>query len=686
MAAIPNIFSRIGSMFGNKTKKANGFGINEGIDKVQYILQKYNKYKDHFEEERDRENNDWKMYTGFDHGQWDSESAQTLLDEGRHLGQYNFIRGKVDSIAGSLLRNWYDVDFVPTDGGVVTATQLLKDLYYADKELMNWDLSYCKFVVDFLIHGGTEELFISDRFSPLGNIAFERMTPGHILFDPNWTTESGWDLKEAFKIAYMSAEEIMTKFPNAKEDIRAYTEAIRAEGPSFDNSDYENGNIPNQDLNTSYGSNYRVIENHYIKEEIETREVVLNSQGELVEVPVGEDEEKRQWAIKNQIDFSIGVIEKKVPVSKYYRCTICPDLTVKPLEEILPLIQIGRLPFFHASSHRVNGRDSGIVEILTDIQQTINKRESLIDHMIANSASGAMIIDPEIFGNDVSKLEDLKANMNNPTFKEFSKPGEIASGRKHIEEIPRAQFPSDVLQEINRMWDMGDRISKSPPVMDGRSEGSEDRSGSLYARKQQQAEINTTTMLKSLEYHWNEKGEAWMLVAQALYGGVEREFRGAGKTGGTISINQEVETPNGSYKYNDISTIPRHKVIVSQSPQGVTYREVQRTINSELLKYIPPTNPISRATIVKNIMKSIDAPEEERKDYAEAYELERILAVESTKAQISGLVSQRMQAEAQLNQMTNSQQVGAGGEKVDQEQPIQSTKDMQPQEPTTPIG
>jgi hypothetical protein len=322
-------------------------------------------------------------------------------------------------------------------------------------------------------------------------------------------------------------------------------------------------------------------------------------------------------------------------------------------------MQIGRLPVFHASYGRMNGKDCGLVDDLWDIQQTINKRESLIDTLIANSAAGGGVIDPELFGNDYTKLEEVKANINNPTYRTFSAPGEVASGRKHIEEFPRAQNMPIVTEEIARMWEMTNQIGMVPPVLEAISEGSEDRAGTLYARKAQQAEMNLTIPNKTLENYWNEKGEAYMAVAKVLHAGVYvyREFKKPGSEE-SFAVNEEITTPEGTVTVNDISKLSRHKVVVSQSPQGVTYREVQRTINSELLNKIPAANPLSRAVAVSKVMKALDSTTEERDEYEIASEKEKELAFAAIDAQIAGFQLQKATIEARMQNPLGRQQEG----------------------------
>jgi hypothetical protein len=640
---------------------------------INQVQTEFQKALDHFEEDRERENLNWRLYSGLNNGQWPAEAVSKLMSEGRNVGSYNIIRGKIDTLAGSYLKNYFDVDFASTEGKYNDLTAVLKTLYLSDKEMLDWDQSYLQFVIDFLIFGGTEELVVSQRYSSFGNLGFERIMPGHVVFDPDWLTLSGWDLKKCWKISYMTADELKANYNTKSDMIDSEILMLLNSGKTYDSSNFDYTGIPEKDLNQIYGSKHRVIEEHYI--EAQTKKIELAFQlnpetnsKDLIELPNLPDEQKREWIALNNVSMSDGVIKDKKQFNVYKIRTCCPTLLHENfLEEGEPIIQVGRLPIFHTSAARMNGTDSGIVDLLKDVQQTINKRESLLDHMIASSASGAAGVDPQIVGNDVSKMEDISENWANPSFKFWTQAGEIASGRRHVEELPRTQFPSDIVNELTRMYEVMDKLSKVGAAQEGRSEGSEDRAGSIYARKVQQAEISATVMLKNLEFHWNQKGEAYMLAAKTLYSDVPREFKVAG-TNDTIVINQETQEPNGQQKkLNDIGQLPRHKVIVTLSPGGTTYREVDRSINAELLNAIPQEHPLSRAKIVANVVKTLPNTTSERAELERSSALEMVLAEEQVKTQIINMKFQQAQMQMQMQQMMNPQPQAQPGQEGPQQ-------------------
>ena len=597
----------------------------------------------------------WKLYSGFKDGQWEEAVLSAIKDEGRNPFQGNFIRSKVNGLAGGLLKNHQDVDYEPIEGEHTDITRAMRELMYSDKELMDWKASYKDAIIDGLVYVAIEEMIISDRYSPLGNVGFRRVMPGSIILDPNWLTNNSWDLKKVWKTAFLTAEEIKNKYKAKSDQIDNLIRIKNTTGYNdYDNGD-ENEGYPHYGLNDNYGDKYRVIEYHHIEPEEHTVEITIDG---LI-VPDITDSERQEWANANDTDLQ-QTIKRKVTVDVYYVTTICPEIgSDLVLEDKQSNIQIGRLPFFIWSSARINGRNSGIPSLLKSIQQTYNKRESLLDHMISTSAQGGVIIDPDLFGNDASILKLVKENFTNPSFKAFSEPGKIASGRNYFQELPRTQMDYGVVNEINRMLDMSDRLSQQPAASDGRSEGSEE-SGVLFARKQLQAEVTQTVLSTTLEQYWNEKGEGYLILAKQLYSGVYRQFKVFGEDR-VIEINKPSVTQDGEEIENDISRLPRMKVIVTQSPDGITNRTTDRIVNTELLRVVDQSHPLARATITSNLMKTLGNSKLEKAELARAAELESALAEQQIKTNMVMLKLQETQGMMQLQQMIQPQQQQQAG-------------------------
>jgi len=545
----------------------------------------------------------------------------------------------------------------------------------SDKELMDWEASYMELTRHGLVYQGVEEMFVSDRYSPLGNIGFRTLLPGHYVLDPNWKSYDSRDLKRLWKTSYLTPSEISKKYGIDDSQIKAM---IRLQAQVA--SEYEEGatdkGLIRFEQDTSYGDLYRVIEYHHMEKEKNKIRVNVND-GSII--PDGDDEFLKQWAEFNGVNLDEDVIEREIYENIYYVTTICPEISkTKPLQDKRGYLQLGRLPFFHWSSCRINGENSGIPELLRSLQQTYNKRESLVDHMISSSANGGKLIDPEIVDNDPVRMERMRENFNNPSYTDWSGPGRLASGRNYIQELPRTQMDYGIINMLNRMVDMTDMISKHSAASDARTQSS-DESGILFARKQLQSEINQASIIKSLEFYWNQKGEAYLIAAKQLYGDVYREFVIPSENK-IVEINKPIMTPEGEIILNDITLLDRAKVVVDKSPMSTTMRAVERSINTELLRVIGGENPITRAEAVKNVMRTLDGSSSERSRREENATLELDMAKERAKTDILNNKYQQLQIQMGMQQMMSPQMAAVqqqGGQQPGQNPPGNPAADLE---------
>lgn len=623
-------------------------GVHTKNEKISWIEDEFNSALE-FEQDSSEDNSDaWQLYSGFDDGQWPEDIKSQLNDEGRNPFQGNFIRTKVDGLAGGLIKNYLDMDFEPVNGEYQHLTRLAKELFHIDKDVMRWDAAYKDLAIDGVVFLAIGELYISDRIDPLGNIGFRRIMPGHIILDPHWLSNDSRDLKRLWKVGYLTAEEIKQKYKTVDKELDVIMALQQRSSTDFDNGDTSEG-YPHYNLASDYGSKFRVIEYHHMQKEKKTVEIYLNALGEFVVVPnTGDNEFKQKWAEINQVDLENDPIKKTIEQDIYYVSTIAPQLNrTLLLEDRRSNIQIGRLPFFPWSAGRINGRNSGIPMLLKSVQQTYNKRESLLDSMIASSANGAMAMDPNIVDGNEGMKQAIEKNWNVPNFKFWTAPGAIESGKGMFQELPKGTPDYRIVEELNRMIALSDRLSKQPAVMEGRSEGSEDRSGILNARKQMQVEVTQATLTKSVEYWWDEIGEGYLLLAKQLYSGAYREMKVPGEDR-TIELNKPVITPSGEEIMNDFSQLPRSRVIVTQSPEGATIKDKDRAINVEILRVIGPENPVSRAQAVRNVMGTLNGTKAERKRFEQTSEIEMALAMERAKTETLQLQAAQMQIQAQL--------------------------------------
>jgi len=633
----------------------------------------YDKAFAYSREERDEMERMWAMYSGFDHGQWLRTAVAQLKAASRHIAQYNIVRGKVENLAGSIVKNDFDIDFVPVDREVSHITRMLKGIFYSDKEMMDWNIEHLQIVIDGLIHLGVEEMFISDKYNPLGNIGFRRCMPGSVLVDPHWKTHKTEDLKQLWKVAYLKPEEIKRIYKTKSSRIDEMTRQQVFNGETYED-DPASKSIQYAKLEQAYGSLYRVVERHYLKETSETVNVWVGENGTVL-IP-NKDKEERDAFIEDLKSKGEGrVLSHERTKREYWISTSCAQLdNVELLEDRMAEIQIGRLPFYPWSAARINGRNSGIVALLVDAQQSLNKRESLSDHMIANATHGARFMDEAIVNGDPIQKKNIEQNIDKPNALFWTAPGALQSGRNYTQMLEKTAYQGEIYQEIDRMNVYLDKISGVDETSEGRSTGSEDNA-LFYARRQAASEIARTVLIEGLAQHWNDKGEGYMQLAGQIYPGSVREFR---TNYGVNKGKKETLTLNsGGPELSELRDFPRHKVVISQSPAGITMRTTERAINSEIQNRLPADQYVYQALVSKNIFKTLDQSFEDNQALDVASDIQMTLAVTKASAEIASnklISAQATLALQQLEQQSQQPQPAVGPEG---EQPQEQVQEQQ---------
>jgi len=613
---------------------------------------------------RQRNQDNWRNYGGLEFGQYGPAQLAQLLAEGRIPDTYNITRQKVDSLAGAILKNPFDMDFLAVEPGEAELTQAVKQAALSDKELMDWEVSYTDLVIAGLIYEGVEEMYIDQRNHPLGNIAWRTALPGQVVFDPNWKTSSGKDCQKAWKISYLTAEKILQLWPKLDPLVRQYVLQNRALGSDFD--PLSKGVTPNFDVLQESGINekFRVIQFYEMVREKVWEEydamtgMVLPATDDVAFKKAWLDARNPKWEPDKILQRQV---EKLVQYCTVIIPQIAPDVII---ERKATAIQVGRLQFFPWSAARINGVPSGIIDLIKDIQRNINHREMLISYIIQTSAQGGEVMDPMLFGNDQTQIDDYIATRNQPNRTFISAPGAI--GRNLMpQKLRKAEFPNDIQAQLVRMWDYADRISKSPAAYDARTEASGE-SGYLFAQKVRQAEQQQYVLFAGLKRHLNEKGEAYLEQAKRQYsvGGWQRDFLVPSDGNKTISLNEKVEVNGQTYIKADISQLPRHKVVVSESPSGLTNRLISRAVAAEVMATIPPENIGTRTVLTGTIVNSIDTFSADDKERLKKFrKLEEEQALETLKFGIQNLKLQQLNVEMQiktLEQQKNQPQAPIG--------------------------
>jgi hypothetical protein len=669
--ATPSVEERV-KVASGEGKKVNPHKGIQPSEVVRFIYSEWQNRLSHTQTTRELEEENHKMYTGLEQGQIPSDVKAELEKGGRteFITQMNFILKKVNGNVGDLIKNSYDVDYVSTDGMVSDTLTVFKDLFYFDKEICDWGTEFATHWTNGTIKTSWMQMYPDYRYDAnLGNIGLKALIPGSVLPDINWVSNNSGDCRSLFTNTYLTLDQIKANYPKSVERI---DQLMLAKEMAQETSEgiYKGKAIPRFNLNEQYNNTYRVIQFHHMKAEEEEHKTALANNNQVLVVPNDADEE---WYAINNVNPDYVITEKRKK-DVYYVTTVVPEIDMaKPLEDKKGLLQIGRLPFYHWSYNRHNGEDVGMPDLLKDAQRYVNKMYSLAAEIIASSKH-VTTIDPGIVDNDVMSTRELEEKFNEPGAKIITKEGASLEFPNAIQETKSSNFAGNELDFANNVIGMTDRLTPQSASMEGIGN---ERSGVHFEYKREQGEISKTLMRDSAKRFFNELAEGYFYAAQSLYGGLYRKFSN-GET--TIEINKP--TPDGRIIY-DITDVPRSKVIVSDSPEGVSRRINDRIIAVETLNVVGNIDPIAASYALETIFESMDnISKVKREQMKEDQERRRELLRTEQMAQLSQNEVNIIQMQMQKQQLVSPPPPPTGG---DNPTPPEGGEEV-PQEQLPPEG
>jgi hypothetical protein len=590
---------------------------------------------------RKRSYENWKAYFAVDGGQWETEIKDRLTQENRHASQYNIIGPKVDALTGSLIQEETDLDWKPIEGVRNTLTESVKTAYYSDKELSEYHKIEESIIRDGLINSGDLKIKMSSKYNPLKNIAFDRVIPGYLIKDPNWITDNDDDLMKAWEIFHVHPEEIAHKYGVSNRYLDEQIKYLKATGDDYDTFTRNPNYLIDQDKK---GSLVRVIEYHYIEKINTTRLIGMRMDSQRwIPFPITEDRAKlEQYMIQNNID-PMTIMKSPYEDRIHHVKTLAPEAVEYDfLEDGISTVQCGRLPYISFTANRVFGQNKGIVDDLVDIQRTINKRESKLTDMISTAQGGGKLVNKNLFDDPVA-MERFKNRANDPSYIEFVE-GEELSKERAIHYINSNQYPSQIINQLMRMWDIVDRVSKVPAALEAISENANE-SGVLFQRKLAVARVNTITIINRIRDFRKKVAEAYYNQFQLAYNGPERTFSTTdGKRSTTLNARVFNEQDGKVYIQNRPDQTPRCQVIATESRRSPNRMMQDRAIYSELYNLSVQTNPEYASFFFELLLSTMDLDEEHKQRLLEISTLQKLRDKQRMHTEIDTLLSQSSQA------------------------------------------
>lgn len=594
------------------------------------------------EKGRSRSYRNWKYYFGVDGGQWKDETKAKLNLLNRHANQFNVIAPKVDSMAGALVQEEFDLDWKPDDGEKNSLTESIKTVYYSDKDLCDYEKNVEEVILDGLIYEGILKVGMSDRYNPLKNICFKRCIPGYVVKDPYWISNDDKDLERAWEFFHVHPEEVADIYGVSNEFIDAKIKNLRRQGLSYEQFTRNPDELARLNMK---GDFIRLIEFHYIKK-ISTSRIMGKKLGSprFLNFPITDDRDRLIKFMEENLIDPMTLREAPYTDRIHNVCTVSPEYSkLKILEKGVSKVQIKRLPYLIFSANRAMGQSKGLVDDMIDVQDTINKRESKLTELISTSQGGGKLVNKDLIKGRVAQ-QRFKERVNDPSYVEFVE-GDELSKEKSIHYINSNQYPSQIVDQIARMYETMDKVSKVPAAMEAMSQHSNE-SGALFDMKLQVARMNTITIVNRIKSLRKRMAEAYFYQFSLAYNGLERPFTRR-DNGDRVVLNQRVfnEEDGKLYIKNRPSEIPRCHVVLTESRSSPNRKIRDRVVYSELYNLSTKTNPEYSPIFFELLIRTLDLDEEQEQKVNEVALLQKVRNRVKAKADISSLVAQMKQSD-----------------------------------------
>jgi hypothetical protein len=611
-------------------------------NEVVFLDQLYRMYVERGQAERSRMQENHKFYSALNHGQWTPSAVAQHIQERRTLSSFNFIKSKIDTLAGSFLQDPYDAAFEADGNGPNADALLMQTLFMSDKEYGGWEYEKSDFILDGLIHTGIMEMTVDYSRSPLGNVALKHSNPFDWWFDPNWTTKSVKDNKRIIKTRWMDAEDIRMTYSKKIEQI---DEAVNlwTLTHNTNSGDAEIDKVADRSAEyyDSYHHRYKVIQVMQIR-----REAVKQ---------LWDSEERKFLPMMDKVNTlmmkHMGKGRYKEVIHKTEICwvkTICPGLSMNLLLEDGPHpLYLPCYPLFVWSATNLHGERQGFVDIMKDPQMTYNKRESTYTHAQTTAVNGALLIEANFF--DKGERERFMVEKNIPGSQFVVKDGTITNGRMGMAQVPREKLPTDMVESAERAHKAMHELTPTPPSVTG-GEGKSGESAKLFIEKKETALTALVPTNIGIQRVDKEICETYFDAAK----GAPREFKNP-KTKVVVTIN--MRTMDGVQ--NDVSKVQRANVIITKSKAGHSLKREKVNTFMQVGQYVK--NPMLASLLEGEMIDGIPGFTDDV--VAQARELSNLyitLQVGRVKSEIAQLRMAEAQAAMATSQMGASPQAAPG--------------------------
>lgn len=579
-----------------------------------------------------------RRYFPINYGKWDPEALKVLQEEFRQPIQFDISSPRVDTLAGSLVADLPDPTWVPVQGQRGIMTEAIADSFYTDKDLYNYDDVFLKIFRDGLVHC-SDMVICEDYKYGVPKIKFEGIMFGYLVWDPYWLTEDDRDAELYFRLGFLNPSKLVRKYRHLTDEIEKAAKEYKRDKSGYPVDAAEQQK--NRQLG-KVGDEFQVIEKHFL-EFVSTTRLLGRRENEENFIPFPINKERaylEAFADANQIDWTT-VIEVPYDDKIEYVTTVCRELDICIQEKVKSKIQVNGLSAHHFTARRWAGKNLGIMESIADVEDTINKRESLITEHISKAGGGSVMVNEELF-KDPKKWQEWVKNKNKPGHAERVPLDEV---KNIMQLMVPAQGSIAAQDQISRMYQqvlpLVSRVSESLASMSDSKD-----SGILFERKFQVNMIANTLLNRNIRQFINNVAESYFYQWQITEADYEHEVVSRdGKS--SIVLNKR---RNGMI-YNDVRNVPRCRVVIAENTKSQTYQMRWRSVWSEMLTSInPQVAPAHYMLALKNFFETIETKDEDKEAIKAINEIAMMVSRLNLVSQATGF-----QAQAQGNTLQSAQ-------------------------------
>jgi len=599
-------------------------------------------------------------YIGINGRQWSDKHLKALDDQNRVANTFNITKPNADKVLGQFIKNPYEATFRSTNQNTMGGTNIVQSLYDYDMERGGWRREMNTFIKDAIIHTGILEMYKDYSHSPLGNVGLRALNRFlDVRFDPYWSTEKISDCQYLFKSLWKTAREIKDQYQAKSEEIdRSINAFEKRDGAAIDNESLEQLAARESEFYDATRDRYRVIEVTYMQRVYKKKKYKekLSDYKEDNENP----------------DTMRGQNPTIIEFDDYEN--ICKVMTMVPgithgliLQEGNHPVQIGKLPYFVASSDVTMGERQGLVTGVIDAQSNLNKTKSMITGNQVVSNNGGLIVKQNFFKNKAET--DRFTQTRNVPGKVF-----YADDNTRLSDgiipIPQSSAPQGLEQSLQWTELFIEKSMNNTDAINAQTGSNE--SNLLFKSKRAQTNIAHAGLEETIMQSFKELAEAYFYFAKKVYTGPQRSFTNA-RTGEQFTINERrmqaedkfasLEIGNASVNeflaapavINDISKLPRHDVVIKKSETGLDQKE--EAINDYDRMSQRSNNPVMKALWEKQMIPLMNLPQTSIEEMQAAADVFVTFQLTQMKTQIQQMNNATTQSTVQTEQMTAQAQM-----------------------------